>query len=40
MTTGWMPEESVRAVVDPRFGFTRISDDVLPVLRGRGVTQE
>jgi phosphotriesterase-related protein len=35
----WVPEDRIRAA-DPRWVFTHISDDVLPALRARGVTEE
>lgn len=35
----WVPEDRIRAA-NPRWVFTHISDDVLPALRARGVTEE
>ncbi|MFE4964498.1 hypothetical protein [Streptomyces sp. NPDC056660] len=35
----WVPEARIRAA-NPRWVFTHISDDVLPALRARGVTEE
>ncbi|MER5795327.1 phosphotriesterase-related protein [Streptomyces sp. NPDC001980] len=35
----WVPEDRVRAA-NPRWVFTHISDDVLPALRARGITEE
>ncbi|WP_089104181.1 phosphotriesterase family protein [Streptomyces hyaluromycini] len=35
----WMPEDRIQAT-NPRWVFTHISDDVLPALRARGITEE